>query len=526
MEDLELIVSVGTSTLNWMRRLSKSLTFPQGWLPDPAACSANAQPPSQQYWIPRLANNLGAQRTNAELDSTRRWLEQTRVKAASIRRVHLIVSDTPSARWVADVLPSLFRKLLGNNALEVERHEVKGLDPGAQMAGGQALVELVRVAGKVIRQVQERGHQPVINGTAGFKAETTLLSLLGFMMGADVFYLHEQMEQAVVFPAPPINWDYSRVSEEDIQFLRRVGTNPTPEVALVELRAEKPMHHLWPFLERVTINGESYWAITPLGELLLQSTGIQSEVDLPARSPDENCSFSVAAKERGHMPEDAEDIAADICRRLPFVRKVQLIGWKPFRDRLEEGVLSPQPSDKETRVVRLQLQSKRRQDLLLRFLLHTTAETDEQWRAARFKAAQEYGRTHLAMEERPREGPGDRRLQWTAPTPGHTRLDNLQAALARVAAAEAEAEAVRAENERLRSEVETLRSALRKEREQAGRKDRQIGQLKKRIEELEARLVKRRGERAGSGEQLQRGDNRSVQRHAGERDHTQNSFRA
>lgn len=83
MEDLELIVSVGTSTLNWMRRLSKSLTFPQGWLPDPAACSANAQPPSQQYWIIRLANNLGAQRTNAELDSTRRWLEQTRVKAAS-----------------------------------------------------------------------------------------------------------------------------------------------------------------------------------------------------------------------------------------------------------------------------------------------------------------------------------------------------------------------------------------------------------------------------------------------------------
>lgn len=302
--DCEMIVPVGTSTLSgWMRRLDPDVRFPRGWV---VGGGAEGDRPDSRRWIPRLMESLNqpGARTSAELDSTRRWLDAR--PQAHVARVTLLVSDTPAADWVADVTRALLPNVLGRQAT-VELRQVPRLSPESMRSG---LVEFIRVSAKAIKDCRRRRLLPIINATPGFKAEAALLTLEGALLGAESFYLHEQMQSIVAVPAIPLRWG---LEESDINLLRKIGGAVNRDRARELGFAQFP--HLESFIAREGEGAEEIWGLSALGELLVESMGGVEEEEPPERGA-EHAETLIVERERPNMPEDAEQLAQQIARSV------------------------------------------------------------------------------------------------------------------------------------------------------------------------------------------------------------------
>jgi putative CRISPR-associated protein (TIGR02619 family) len=301
-----------------------------------------------------------------------------------VSRIALLVSDTPAAAWVASMLKPLLGKIAGPD-VDVQLLTVPSLSPQT-MRGG--LVEFVRTAAKAIKDCKGRGAQAVINGTPGYKSETALLVLLGSLLGAESFYLHEQMQSVVRIPAFPLRCDL-RADELDI--LRRIGEASSRDVVRASGLASRP--HLLGFVERIGSGREELWGLSALGTMLLESMETPT-VDLPARQGEAKIEYK--QREQGHMPADAEQLASEIAGRFAFVHTVWISGWDPRPYR--EGLLGQRTEDADKGVLRLGLLSRLHSGWRIRFNLVTTARDATQLEAARRAVAAVYGEVGLGEE--------------------------------------------------------------------------------------------------------------------------------
>lgn len=379
----ELVMPIGTSLLGWLGRVDPTIVLPIEWVGHQANARADAPIPVLQQWIPKLTARLFDQeRTSAELDSTRAWLEEH--KSRQVSRIHLLVSDTAAANWVAKVVEALLPKL-SEMVIEVRCHTIPQLNAKEMRQG---LVEFIRIAARIIKDAQGRGAFAVVNATPGFKAETSLLTLLGAALGTETIYLHEQMKTVITIPALPLRWD---LKDTEIEALAHIGDATSRDMLRDLDLGNRP--HLWPFLVRVGEGKDQIWAISALGEIVVESSHKMPQKYLRARDGD--LVFKASASEAGHQPADAEALANAIGKKLEFVQKIVLYGWEPLRP---AGLMHPREDDKKQRVVRLRVRSEANDDLMLLFSLHTTADTETQWQIARQRAAEIYGRISLLDE--------------------------------------------------------------------------------------------------------------------------------
>ncbi len=379
----ELIVPVGTSMLtNWMPRLDPDVQLPNGWLGAIASLEAESAPPDHRFWLPRFTASLAKDgRTSAELDSTRRWIAKQ--PQFQLSRITLLVSDTPAATWVAKALESLMAAVVGHG-VSVESRSVRRLRAEDMREG---LVEFIRVAAHAIKEAHSRGAIPVVNATPGFKAEAALLTLLGALLGAETVYLHEHMQDVIVVPAIPLQWG---LQAHEIRTLRQVG-EAIPRDGVRELGIGS-LPNLWPFVERSGDGDDELWGLSALGQMVIESSSEESVEEPPTW--DGAVVFKDSENEQGHQPGDARELAQEIERRLPFVKVVRLYGWQGYGS---AGILMPRADDRGAGLIRLRLQSTDK-SLRLLFLLYTTVETEGQWRTARLRTAEAFGRVGLVEE--------------------------------------------------------------------------------------------------------------------------------
>lgn len=434
---IHLISPVGSSTFSWMGRLDSGLVLPDGWGP-PHLTQPGAPDPDREVWRRRLRAEAAGPHTCAELDSIRRWLASRtrrdgRDVTPDVTRLTLVVTHLDHARWAADVLRPCLAELLP----KVERIEVVDLDLSAMnLAGG--LRELVRTFGVLVKQARPH-HEPVLNATPGFKAESALLTLVGAILQAEVFYLHEGMEQAVRMPAIPLTFD---VGPEAVSVLAELGDVASSTDAVHAQLHRHP--ELWPFVAE----DDGLWGVNALGELLLAHT---APADTPVL-PDYAGDFAIGIKstERGHAPHDWESLGRDIRELLPFAHGVRVTGWEGQANR-REGVLVPRPGDVAHGIIRIRLASSDSKAPLLRYAVSTGTTTETAWREARRLAIDAFG--GLAVEEQVTEALG-------LDASGFAALADLDRAEALEAALLARLEDLEAEKEVLAAQVAALKARV------------------------------------------------------------------
>ena len=413
-----------------MARLDPDLVLPDGWGP-PHLTRPGAPEPDRVVWRRRLKNAASTSHTCAELDSIRHWLvSRTRRDGHDITpdvtRLTLVVTHIDHARWVADVLRPCLAELLPR----VDRIEIVDLDLSAvNLAGG--LRELVRTFSALVKEARPH-HEPVLNATPGFKAESALLTLVGAILQAEVFYLYEGMQHVVRMPAVPLTFD---VSPEAVSVLAELGSVASSTDAVHARLHRHPQ--LWPFVTE----DDGLWGVNALGELLLAHT---APADAPVL-PDHDGDFAIEIKssERGHAPHDWESLGRDIRALLPFVHGVRVTGWEGQTNR-REGVLVPRPTDATKGILRIRMASSDRRAPMLRYVVSTGTTTETAWREARRLAIDAFG--GLTVEEQVTEALG---LDGS----GFEALAELDRAEALEAALLARLEKLEAENTALAAEL-------------------------------------------------------------------------
>lgn len=125
----------------------------------------------------------------------------------------LLHSETPEGRCCAQALADRYGPQCRSVTLEV----IGKLGYGAAVftTGLKALVNIVL---RLVREGRERGRQPLLCATGGFKAEIAFLNLLGALLEIEVVYIHELHRELVRLPRLPLMWDAEFVSRHDAFF--------------------------------------------------------------------------------------------------------------------------------------------------------------------------------------------------------------------------------------------------------------------------------------------------------------------
>ena len=130
--------------------------------------------------------------TSAEVNALSHYLNE-------ISLAYPIHTDTNLSKCCAKALKEYLRE---NNIQVAEPIEIKGLRGPETFQKG--LANLIQQIANILSN-----HKNVrICATGGFKPETAVATLLGFMAKAPVYYIHESFGQQVHLPAIPIDWKY------------------------------------------------------------------------------------------------------------------------------------------------------------------------------------------------------------------------------------------------------------------------------------------------------------------------------
>ena len=452
--DWELIMPVGTSLLRWLNgQPHVEVKIPKAWSPFSLNIACEGATPTPELRVAQTLNQaLDAERTCAEIDSTRKWLQWTEIESgrapASLKRITLLASDTDVGRWVTNILERILPRALNLGSVEVEPVVVEQVARASMQRG---LRSFVREVGQRTRTAQNLGRQVAINATAGFKVESAFGTLLGATLGAEIFYLHETMKDVVVLPPMPLTWD---LDSEDLALLARIDREQPDDARVNEMGSSRKAALLWPFLDSIPIRSDDdpdrAWAPSPLGELVLQShPGASATVELTERTGEVDKNFK--ANEEGHTPPAAHRWADEFGEVFPFVQRVVFRGW-PGGSRGRTGLQRPGPDDEKEGRVRIRVRSDG--DLRLSYDLYTTARSPEEWQAARDRVGERYGR--LSLHEELGEARGEQAQDGTAAFPDLSHLhlvDQMQVHMAQV---EAEAAQTTAQREGLERQLQNL----------------------------------------------------------------------
>jgi putative CRISPR-associated protein (TIGR02619 family) len=131
---------------------------------------------------------------SAELSAMSQFLRDGEISLA-----YLLHTDTPAGRCCAEAL-GMFLKERG---VESRSIEVKGY------AGGPETFQLgLSNLAMEISKILATHDRVRICATGGYKPESAIASILGFIAGAPVYYIHATFDRVVQLPSLPLDWKY------------------------------------------------------------------------------------------------------------------------------------------------------------------------------------------------------------------------------------------------------------------------------------------------------------------------------
>jgi len=153
----------------------------------------------KSQYINELQKYLHKKQTERKLDEASAEVNAFTYYLNEISLAYLIHTDTNLGKCCARALKEYLRE---NNIPVAEPIEIKGLSGPETFQKG--LANLIQEIANILAN-----HKNVrICATGGFKPETAIATLLGFMAKAPVYYIHESFGQQIHLPAIPIDWKY------------------------------------------------------------------------------------------------------------------------------------------------------------------------------------------------------------------------------------------------------------------------------------------------------------------------------
>lgn len=261
-----------------------------------------------------------------EINSVTQLLEGKELSSGAVRAplgVELLVSDTPQGEWSGRALVQYFRDVPDIEAAEAFTvAQLRGDDP--KCFAHQGLRSLVKLVAARLRDARQRHPDAlqVIEASGGYKAQISLVGLLGQAMKVPVLYLFEGFRYSIELPPLPVSYDRSLWIEHEA-LLRHLSEAVC--VPAAELRRSDVADELWTLLDRETIDGIEYVSLSPMLELMHQAFALTVPPHLTPppdsdRSPDQKVRLNEA--EMAHAPKGSRERIAQLAR-FPWVIQIE-----------------------------------------------------------------------------------------------------------------------------------------------------------------------------------------------------------
>ena len=261
-----LLCTVGTSLFGNLGRLSeKSPDKPPNW-------RAIRQAYDKGEWN-RLAREL------APLDPTARLCgaeintiaEIGKKDGLALERIIFLVSDTPEGNNTGKLLQAYCEQRTDLGLRAVDYCVIEQLqDERPKDFKQHGLRNLVRLAGECIQKAGGPAHV-AIDATGGYKAQIAIAVLLGQVLNIPVSYRHERFSEMIDFPPLPISFDY-QILAENADLLTDFERGEALSSDDLDPLDEK----LRVLLTEVSVNGESLYELSPIGQIYLTGFRIRN----------------------------------------------------------------------------------------------------------------------------------------------------------------------------------------------------------------------------------------------------------
>jgi len=256
----------------------------------------------------------------AEINSIESLLK---LDSLAINRVDFFLSETESGWMTGEILKSYYRhreRELGlrvGNVIEVKQLQ----DKNPQAFRSLGLTNLVREMGKVI--CETGGPESVaINATGGYKAQIAVALLIGQALGISVYYKHERFQEIISFPPLPVSLNYDLFERYQDLFAIVQGKETVELDKLGEISSE-----ILPFFEIVEVDGKSLAAISPVGQIYLDSVNRRLRNIAPlAAVPEEERKRPKVVKDH-HVPAGFGRFLEKIYRENPWIVTCRSISY-------------------------------------------------------------------------------------------------------------------------------------------------------------------------------------------------------
>lgn len=193
---------------------------------------------------------------------------------------YLFVSDTEAGKHTGEVLTAYFESCKDKLGLQnVKYCCIKNLqDKCPRDFRTLGLRNLVREVGKVVQSVGDPS-LVAIDATGGYKAQIAVAALIGVALDIDVYYRHDKFGEIISFPPLPVTLDYGLIGRHG----RLLHAFENGEI-LAEDEIGSIDEELQVLLDQEEIDGKTYWALSPIGEIIL--TGFRLRYPRPVNLPD------------------------------------------------------------------------------------------------------------------------------------------------------------------------------------------------------------------------------------------------
>lgn len=256
-------------------------------------------------------------------------------------------SDTEDGGAIATLL-SQYYETLGHPTAQHRITALQDHDPKAFRTDG--LRNLVKQISQLLHT--HRAEYCAINATGGYKAQIAIAVLLGQALRVPVYYKHERFSEIIAFPPMPISLDFDLWIAHN-GWLTALGRDTHGQIPWEPLQ-EEWSEALEPLVERDTINGQVYVALSPTGQVfyeafkerLLPGMALQLPPPVP---PQQKRKPQMSEHNWGNAREAIARYLQQITESCPYVTGCRTFKWNPhlstvnaFRLRGEslEGTLS------------------------------------------------------------------------------------------------------------------------------------------------------------------------------------------
>ena len=189
------ISTVGTSVLTQYKR--HHAKNDDGFAVFYQSLTSGSQPDDVAKWQSSIAEKTDWG-TCAELNSIRLFVKFFSISDYS---VYFMPSDTEASSFCEGIVTAFLQKnnIRVSSTISKNLH-YDGTDNFSRI-GFPALIENVNA---MIKKAYGNGELAILNATPGYKAETSILTLMGAITKTPVFYTHEGMERPFLLPAMPL----------------------------------------------------------------------------------------------------------------------------------------------------------------------------------------------------------------------------------------------------------------------------------------------------------------------------------